>query len=258
MPEPKLNREDYKKTEQEKQEAQGKKSEFMDDLSTHLDELRNRILITVAFTLIAIMASFYYSAPIMQLMQTAAPEGSSFFQLKPGELFMASLKVAVFVGLSLSMPVLIKQVELFLKPGLSALEHKVLSPLANLAPLLFYAGVSFAFYLVLPPLLEFLLGFRPDVVETRYGLEHFINLEISILTICGLCFQLPVIMISLGHFGLVTSGVLLKIWRYVVLGAFVLSAIITPTPDPLTMSILAFALLALYFITILVLKLYNK
>ncbi len=252
MPEPELNREDYKKLEQENDSA------FVKDLTDHLGELRNRIFIVLAFALIAISAAFYYSAPIMQFMQTAAPQGSSFFQLKPGELFMASMKVAVFVGLSLSMPILIKQVEFFLKPGLSEFEYKILAPLANLAPLLFWAGISFAFYLILPPLLKFLLGFRPGVVETRYGLEHFINLEISILTICGLCFQLPVILISLGHFGIVSSTAMVKVWRYVVLASFVVSALITPTPDPLTMSMLALALLGLYFLTVLVLRLYKK
>ena len=194
----------------------------------------------------------------LKILEAVSPPGSSFFQLKPGELFLSTLKVSVFVGIVTSMPVWLKQLESFLGPGLKEKEIKVVKPLLTYSPILFWAGMVFAYYLVLPPLLKFLLGFKQDVVETRYGLEHFLNLELSIITICGICFQLPIVLIALGHFGVVTSDGLLKIWRYVVLIAFVISAIITPTPDPLTMSIIALALLSIYFGTFFVLKILRK
>ena len=133
-------------------------------------------------------------------------------------------------------------------------ELGIIKPILRFSPLLFWSGVAFAYFLVLPPLLSFLLGFGQGVIETRYGLEHFINLELSILSVCGITFQLPIILIILSYFHIIHSSQLLSAWRYVILGAFTISAIITPTPDPFTMSILAIALLVLYFATIAVLK----
>ena len=121
-----------------------------------------------------------------------------------------------------------------------------------------WLGMAFAYFFTLPSLLEFLLGFGQGLVEARYGLEHFINLELSNLSICGISFQLPIVLISLAQFGIVSSKSLLRLWRYVILGAFVIAAVITPTPDPLTMSILAGALLGLFFLTILILKIMKR
>ncbi len=247
MPEPKYNREDH---------LQSKQANTIDaqDISEHITELRNRIIIAIVSFIIATIAFFYFSSAIIRFLEAAAPAGSSFFQLKPGELFTSSLKVSVFLGVIISMPVWLGQLEGFLRPGLKDNELGIIKPILRFSPLLFWLGVAFAYYLVLPPLLSFLLGFGQGVIETRYGLEHFINLELSILSICGITFQLPIILIILSCFHIIHSSQLLSAWRYVIVGAFTISAIITPTPDPFTMSILAMALLVLYFSTIAVLK----
>ncbi len=247
MPEPKYNREDHLQT---KQAA----SIDPQEISEHINELRNRIIIAVASFIIATVCFFYFSSPIIRFLEQAAPEGSSFFQLKPGELFTSSLKVSVFLGVIISMPIWLGQLEEFIRPGLKDNELGIIKPMLRFSPILFWLGVAFAYYLVLPPLLSFLLGFGQGVIETRYGLEHFINLELSILSICGITFQLPIILITLGYFRIINSTQLLSAWRYVILAAFTISAVITPTPDPFTMSILAMALLLLYFSTIGILK----
>ena len=261
MGEPNRNREDYLSENGVSEDESGNfliprpsNSPTAKDLTEHLTEMRNRIIVSVLTLVAFISIAFYYSAEIMIFMQKAAPEGSSFFQLKPGELFMSSLKVAIFIGLSLSLPMLLYQLAEFLRPGLKDKEQKILSPIFWGMPLLFYLGVAFSYYMVLPPLLEFLLGFRPGVVDSHYGLEHFLNLELSILGLCGVCFQLPVLIVTLSQFGLVKSHMLISIWRYVILGAFIIAAVLTPTPDPMTMSIVASALLALYFITVMIMK----
>jgi sec-independent protein translocase protein TatC len=247
MPEPKYNREDHLNSRQVT-------SIDPQEITEHLNELRNRILIAVASFIIATIGFFYFSSPIIRFLEAAAPLGSSFFQLKPGELFTSSLKVSVFAGVIISMPIWLGQLEEFIRPGLKDNELGIIKPILRFSPLLFWLGVAFAYYLVLPPLLSFLLGFGQGVIETRYGLEHFINLELSILSICGITFQLPIILIILCYFRILHSSQLLSAWRYVILGAFTISAVITPTPDPFTMSILAGALLVLYFLTIAVLR----
>ncbi len=250
MPEPKYNREDYLQSSSSNPASTINPQE----ITEHITELRNRILIGVFSFIITTIVFFYYSSPIIRFLEQAAPAGSSFFQLKPGELFTSSLKVSVFLGVIVSMPVWLGQLEGFLRPGLKDNEIGIIKPMLRFSPLLFWLGVTFAYYLVLPPLLSFLLGFGQGVIETRYGLEHFINLELSILSICGITFQLPIILITLGYFRIINSTQLLAAWRYVILAAFTISAIITPTPDPFTMSILATALLLLYFSTIAILK----
>lgn len=253
MPEPKLNREDYKKEIDE-----NRSGEILEDLSGHLDELRNRIIIGILILLALFFAAFYYAGPIMKFLLSAAPQGSAFFQLKPGELFLTSLKVAFVAAFSVALPFLLQQASAFIKPGLKENEQKIIKPVIFLAPSLFYLGVFFAYKFVLPSLLQFLLGFKVGVVETRYGLEHFINLELSIILLCAIVFQLPVFLFILASLGLIKSSQLLSAWRYVILISFILAAVITPTPDPITMSVLALALIALYFFTYLILRLIKK
>lgn len=262
MPEPEKDREDHM-DEREKRlslwNSQGStdtpaatESSTAQDLSEHIEELRNRILISVATLGVFVFLCFSFSAQIIRFLEAAAPAGSSFFQLKPGELFMSSLKVSLFFGLILSLPILLQQLGAFLSPGLKDKERKLIGPILWTAPILFLLGSAFGYYFALPPLLKFLLGFREGIVETRYGLEHFLNLEISIIGLCGIVFQLPILIVILTSLNLVNTKQLLSIWRYVVLFSFVLAAILTPTPDPLTMSIVASALLGLYFGTILI------
>jgi sec-independent protein translocase protein TatC len=239
MPEPKYNREDYLMT--------GSSSNAITDLSSHLEELRSRIIIAILSLLTCIAVSFYFSDSLIRILLKAVPEGAKFFQLKPGELFVSSLKVSIYAGLILSSPILLKQLGLFLQPALKDKEQKILNPIINLAPILFCSGIAFAYFFILPALLKFFLGFHQDLVEQLYGLEHLLNLELAILMISGLSFELPIAILSLGYLGLINKSILLKHWRYAVMIALCLAAILTPTPDPISMSVLGLALLFLYF-----------
>jgi sec-independent protein translocase protein TatC len=250
MPEPKLNREDHLKAREQ--------GSFWGDLGSHLEELRSAIIISTLFLTAAIATCFYYSENLISLMQNLAPVNSSFFQLKPGELFSVSLKVSLYTGFYLTLPIIISQIYFFVKPALTKDENKICLLVAFLAPVLFWLGLFFAYVFLLPSLLDFLLNFKEGLVEKSYGLESFVSLVLSIETITALAFQLPVMIFILGILNLVKVKQLLDIWRYVILLAFVFAAFLTPTPDPLTMSVLACALLVLYFSTIIFLKLFRK
>ncbi len=250
MPEPKLNREDY---------IQGESGgSWLHDLETHLVELRGRIIVTAAVLGTACLVAFNYSEQIILLLQQLAPKGSSFIQLKPGEVFLSSVKISVIAALIVTLPLILHQVAEFIKPALKDNEAHAILPVFWLSPLFFYMGLVFAYYLVLPPLLGFLFGFNSNIVESRYGLESYLDLATSMLIICGAVFQLPVVMLVLGLCNLVTSRALLSIWRHVILIAFIAAAVLTPTPDPITMSIVAGALLGLYFVTAGILKVFGK
>jgi sec-independent protein translocase protein TatC len=250
MPEPKFNREDHLKAREQ--------GSLLSDIGEHLEELRTVLFISVLVILIAFSVAFYFSEHLINLLKTLAPVGSSFFQLKPGELFLVSIKVSFFAALYFAIPFLMHQVYLFVEPALKKKEKSLSVLVVIMAPLLFWGGLTFAFFFLLPPLLDFLLNFREGVVEKRYGLESYINLVLSIETVTAISFQLPVVIFVMGILGLVKVKQLVSVWRYVILFAFILAAFLTPTPDPLTMSVLACALLVLYFSTILVLKLFKK
>ncbi len=250
MPEPKLNREDY---------IQGESaSSWLHDLETHLVELRGRIIITLLTLGASCLVAFNYSEQIIILLQSLAPEGSSFIQLKPGEVFLSSVKISVIAALIVTLPLILHQIAEFIKPALKDNEVRAVLPVFWLSPLFFYMGLIFAYYLVLPPLLGFLFGFNSNIVESRYGLESYLDLATSMLIICGAVFQLPVVMLVLGLCNLVSSRALLSIWRHVILSAFIAAAVLTPTPDPITMSIVAGALLGLYFVTAGILRIFGK
>lgn len=270
MPEPKKNREDYLKDssgndlslgEVEINKENNSEHKFYDptpkNLSEHLEEIRNRLFIVLAILSIAFFLSFSYSELLIKLLEAQAPTGSSFFQLKPGELLFSSFKVAAFTSLISSSPIISFQLFSFLRPGLKQNEYRIIKIILYSVPILLFIGVLFAYYCILPALLSFLLGFNSEVIESRYGIEHFINLCISILMISGVCFQIPVIIISLAACKLISVKQLLSIWRYVIIIAFTGAAFLTPTPDPFTMSILALAILGLYFGTTLSIRLFK-
>jgi sec-independent protein translocase protein TatC len=254
VPEPKYNREDHLKAIEQGREfsAEGQ------DLTEHLNELRNRILISLAVFFIFAVLSFIYSEILIKFLEQPAPIGVKFFQLKPGEIFLTTLKLSGFMGIVFALPVILMQVKAFMEPGLKDQEKKILAPIVNFSPPLFWLGIAFGYILVLPALLEFLMNYGANVVEQSYSLDYYLSLVLSILCICGISFQIPTILITLAQLGLVTSKALVKPWRYVILASFIVAAIITPTPDPFTMSILAGALLALYFLTLLFMQLMRK
>ena len=261
MPEPEKNREDYLKDNdfytEESGEAKSRDGIYdpkKKDLTEHLEEIRNRAFIVLASLAVAFILAFQFSETLLTILETRAPSGSSFFQLKPGDSLFSSIKAAGFIALLISAPILSSQVFSFLKPGLKKHEYKIIRIIFYFAPILFLVGACFAFYFILPPLLAFLLGFNSAAIESRYGIEHFVNLTLSLLFVSGLSFQLPILLLVACFFKIVSLKQLFSIWRYVVIGAFVISAFITPTPDPLTMSILACALLGLYFITLTIIK----
>lgn len=256
MPEPKKNREDYinKDILLETPEQDKVYDPTAKHISEHLEEIRQRLFITLGFGLLMFIISFNYSELLISLLENCAPKGSSFFQLKPGELLFSTLKVSGFSGLIISSPVICWQLFSFIEPGLKVKERKILRIIFVGIPVLLLAGVLFAYYFILPPLLSFLLGFNSSVIESRYGIEHFVDLCLSLSLISALSFQIPIFLIVLAAFKLVNSKQLLAIWRYVIIGAFTASAFLTPTPDPITMSLLALAILTLYFSTILLIK----
>jgi sec-independent protein translocase protein TatC len=223
----------------------------------HLEELRQRIFYAVIAVAIGALGCFVYAKQIVQVLEIPAA-GIKFLQLAPGEYFFVSVKVAGYCGLLVASPVVLYQIIQFVIPGLTRRERQLVLPVVVASSVLFFVGIAFAYYLLIPAALNFLIGYGADVVEQAWSIDRYFEFVLVLLFATGLLFELPVVQILLSLLGILSSQVMLSAWQSVVVGSMVVGAIVTPSTDPLTQSLLAGAVLALYFGGIGVVKLLGK
>lgn len=212
----------------------------------HLEELRMRIFYSLIVVAIAVVGCFVAVKPIVQLLQAPA-QGAKFLQLSPGEFFFTSVRVAGLTGLLLSSPFILYQVIQFVLPGLTRRERRFLGPIVLGSSVLFLGGLVFAYLLLIPAALNFFIGYGADVVDQLWSFERYFDFVLQLLFLTSLAFQVPIIQVLLGLLGIVSSQQMLLGWRVVVMGALILGAVITPSTDPITQSLLGGAVLGLYF-----------
>ena len=215
-------------------------------LFDHLEELRQRIFYALIAIVLATVGCFFKVNLIVKLLEQPA-QGANFLQLAPGEYFFVSLKVAAYSGLLLSSPLILYQIIQFVIPGLTRRERRILGPIVLGSTLLFIVGIFFAYVALIPAALNFFIHYGADVVEQLWSIDRYFEFILLLLFSTGLAFQIPVIQLLLGLVGIVSSKQMLSGWRYVVLGAAILGAVLTPSTDPLTQSLLGGAVVGLYF-----------
>jgi len=215
-------------------------------LFDHLEELRTRIFSALIAVVVGIVGCFFFVNPIVRLLEVPA-QGVKFLQLAPGEYFFVSIKVAAYTGLLLASPFVLYQIIQFVLPGLTRKERRIVAPIVMGSTVLFAGGLVFAYVALIPAALNFFINYGADVVEQLWSIDRYFEFVLLLLFSTGLAFQIPVIQILLGVLGLVSSKQMLASWRYVVLGGAVLGAVLTPSTDPVTQSLLAGAVLGLYF-----------
>jgi len=223
----------------------------------HLDELRNRILRSIAYVFVAFIVALFFTKDILRLLE--APAGNISFQaLSIEEPLIVFFKVAFYVSLVAASPFLLWEVSRFVSPGLTRKERSVLTPVVIGGPILFVCGALFAYHGLLPPMLHFFNSFGQGVAPINQRLDYYISLVSSILLYMGLCFQMPIIIFALAMAGIVTSSMLTKIWRYAIFGTALVACVITPDPTAFSMLIVMAALNSLYILSIIILKLARK
>ena len=220
-----------------------------ESLMGHLLELRSRLLravIAVLAVFLALMpfASDLYarfSSPILAKL----PSGSQLQAIDVAGGFFIPIKLAFFAALLVAMPYLIYQARAFVAPGLYQSEKKLARPILLAAVALFYVGCAFAWFLVLPMVFGFLAMFTPDTVTMIPDVARYLDFVLVILLAFGLSFELPVAVVILVVLGVVTPAQLREARGYVVVGVFILAAVITP-PDVVSQLMLAIPLCLLY------------
>ena len=214
-------------------------------LVDHLEELRQRVLRSLLSVVLAAVACLLMVKPLVRLLE--APAGSiHFLQLAPGEFLFVSIKVAGYAGLTLALPYVLYQGLGFVLPGLTQRERRLIAPAVAGSAILFLAGLAFAWWALAPAALKFLVSYGADVVEPLWSIERYLDFVLLLMLATGLAFQLPVLQLILGILWLLHWQPMLSAWRWVVLGAALAGAVLTPSTDPITMLLLAGAITALF------------
>ncbi len=229
-------------------------------LIEHLIELRQRLLWSVAALTVAFLISIFFADEIfgilVQPLTDAFPAGEGkLIYTKLYEAFFVEIKVAMFAAFFLAFPIISNQLWAFVAPGLYAREKKAFLPFLIATPLLFIAGASLAYFIVMPTAFKFFLGFEGPVgglqQEALPAMGDYLSLVMQFILAFGVCFQLPVLLLLLNRAGIVTRDQLKGIRRYMIVGAFALAAILTP-PDVVSQLMLGIPLILLYEVSLLI------
>jgi len=215
-------------------------------LFDHLEELRSRIFYALIAVVVAAIVCFIFVRAIVSILEIPAGD-VKFLQLAPGEFFFVSIKVAGYSALVVSSPFILYQIIQFVLPGLTRRERRLLGPVVLGSGLLFFIGLFFAYIALIPAALNFFINYGADVVEQSWSIDRYFEFVLLLMFGTGLVFQIPILMLILGQLGIISSEQMLSNWRFVVLGAAILGAVITPSTDPFTQSLLGGAVLILYF-----------
>ena len=225
-------------------------------LTSHLAELRARIFKILIGWAVGFALVWSFSENIFQLLlepatRALAPEGGTLQAIAPTEIFFTYLKSALLAGFLISLPVIFWQIWAFVSPGLYEGEKRVALPFVLVSTVLFGSGAFFGYSIVFPLVFEFFAGFDSDFVESAWTMREVFALTTRLLLAFGVGFELPVVVFFLAVSGVVTPRQLVSGFKYAVLMAFVVSAILTP-PDVVSQVLLAGPLVVLYLLGVAV------
>lgn len=231
-----------------------KRMPFLD----HLEELRWTILRSVIAILVGAIVCYFFSKQIVTFLRYPAPEDLKLIFLAPTEGFMVYLKVAIFSGIVLALPYVAYEFWKFVVPGLLEKERSLVLPIALFTTLCFVIGAAFAYLIIIPFGLRFLLGFQTDFLEATIAIGKYLGFVVTIILVFGVVFELPVLSFFLTKVGILSPQFLRSKRRYGIVLIFISAAALTP-PDIFTQLMLAGPLIFLYEISIWVSKLvYQK
>lgn len=211
----------------------------------HLAELRTRLMIASVAVLVMTAVCFAFTGEIIRWL--LLPSGIERLQvLGVTEAFTTYFRVALFAGIALAMPVILYQLFRYIDPALHPHERRIFLTLLLPVLALFILGLAFCYLIVLPSAIRFLLNFGGDVFDPNIRATEYLSFVTTFMLGMGLVFEMPALIFALVKVRIVQRSWLLRQRRYVVLGAFVLAALLTPTPDPFNQALVAIPLYVLF------------
>jgi sec-independent protein translocase protein TatC len=235
-------------------------------LLDHLIELRTRVIRALLALAVGFGVCLYFADEILGFLvwplKQAFPEGEGqLIFTKLPEVFFVELKVALFAGFMVSFPVIANQLWAFVAPGLYAREKRAFLPFLIATPVLFMSGAALAYFVVMPTAFVFFLGYGGEAgglqVQALPSAGEYLGLVMQFILAFGMTFLLPVLLLLLHRAGIITRQQLASARRYVIVGIFALSAVVTP-PDPGSQIILAVPLILLFEASLLLMRFQDK
>jgi sec-independent protein translocase protein TatC len=228
-----------------------------DSFMSHLIELRKRLMIAVGAVLAVFIVLFIYPGAsyiydlLAQPMLESLPQGSRMIATGVITPFMVPIKVTLMAGFVVALPVVLYQAWAFIAPGLYRHEKRLAMPLIISSTLLFLAGMAFCYFFVFRTVFHFIAGFAPQSITPAPDIEAYVSFVMTIFMAFGLTFEVPVVVVLLVRTGLVSIEKLAASRGYVIVGAFIVAAVVTP-PDVLSQFMLAVPLCILYEVGLLI------
>jgi len=223
-------------------------------LVDHLTELRNRIIKSILSVIVGSVIGFLLAPTIQRFLISPLPASALPLQvLGPGDAFGIALRIAVVVGIVLSMPVLLYQLWAFVAPGLTPSERRTLRPWIPLALFFFVLGVTIA-WTILPFAIGFLLAFTNDVIVAHLAAPPYFDFVTTMFLAFGLLMEFPIVLYALSRVGIATSARLRASRRMVILGIAIFSAIATPGGDLVSPTVLGLTMYILFELTVVAIR----
>ena len=217
----------------------------------HLEELRTRIIHSLIAVGIGSCICYYFIDDIMHYV--TLPAGRLYF-MHPAEAFFTYLKIAFFAGFLLALPIVFYEVWKFILPALTVKERTIIGLVVPISVVLFLSGLAFAFFCVLPTALNFFLGFGSAELQPMFSLDRYFGFVISFILPFGVVFEIPLAIVIFAKLGFISSKVLKKQRRMVVFMSFVIGAVVSPTPDIFTQSMIAVPMILLFEISLFIVR----
>lgn len=256
-----------------KQENQvdNRNNQKMMSLLEHLVELKDHLVRIAIAMVICGAASFFFAdkilnwilLPLLNAVENyKAKYGLSYeiIATEPTTMIGMFMKISLFSGAIIAMPFIVYQVLLYVLPALTRKEKQALYIVIPSATLFFLGGAAFAYFVMVPAAIPFLLGFGfnffgGEYVSQKWQIDKYLPFLMNLIFWVGVSFETPLIMAFVARLGVVTAKQFLSVWKFAVVGIAILSALITPTPDPFNMGIVMAPLIALYFLGVLLARL---
>ena len=215
----------------------------------HLREMRDRVFKSVIAIAVGTAIGFILGPQILEILK--APAGNIDLQaIELVENLAVFFKVALAAGIIIAMPFLVYQLFAFISPALTSKEKSYIYRIIPFITVMFLCGVAFAYFIALPPALNFLLTFMSNVAEPSIRVSNYVNIVTRLIVSVGLVFETPVIIMFLSRMGIVTPQWLARRRKLWVVVSFILAALITPTFDPINQTIIALPLIILMELSI--------
>jgi len=228
-------------------------------VTEHIEELRQRIFKSVVALVVGFLIAWPFKKDILLFLEKPLPEdlrGKLIF-LSPPEAFFTALKVSFFAGVLIALPFVLYQAWRFIEPGLYEHEKRFILPFIFFSLLFFFGGASFAYFVILPFGLRFLLGFMGDLLTPQITVGSYISFVIQMILAFGFVFLLPVVVWLLSKLGVINYRMLENNRKYAILVIFVIAAVLTP-PDIFSQVMMALPLLGLYELSIWIAKITGR